>query len=75
MPIFVGHDLSVSTKRQIGPAMTSPPEAPLVGADVSIARLHGEACIDCGAVNTKLYPAGAVSTRVDGGLQVWQANL
>lgn len=52
--------------------MTSPPEAPLVGADVSIARLHGEACIDCGAVNTKLYPAGAVSTRVDGGLQVWQ---
>ena len=52
--------------------MASPSDAPLVGADVSIARLHGEACIDCGAVNTKLYPAGEVSTVVEGGRQVWQ---
>lgn len=29
---------------------------------VSIARLHGEACWDCGAVATTLYPAGAVTT-------------
>jgi hypothetical protein len=29
---------------------------------VSIARLHGEACWDCGAVTTTLYPAGAVTT-------------
>lgn len=52
--------------------MTSPPDAPVVGDDVSIARLHGEACITCGAVNTRLFPAGAVSTVVEGGLQVWQ---
>lgn len=29
---------------------------------VSIARLHGEACWECGAVATTLYPAGAVAT-------------
>lgn len=39
--------------------------------DISIARLHGEACYTCGAVNTGLQPAGQVSTVVDGGLRVW----
>lgn len=29
---------------------------------VSIARLHGEACWDCGAVATTLHPAGSVTT-------------
>jgi hypothetical protein len=29
---------------------------------VSIARLHGEACWDCGAVNTTLHPDGTVTT-------------
>lgn len=29
---------------------------------VSIARLHGEACWDCGAVTVALHPAGVVTT-------------
>lgn len=37
----------------------SPASAP---ESVSIARLHGEACWECGAANTTLYPAGAVAT-------------
>lgn len=49
----------------------APPEAPLVGGDVSIARLHGEACWHCGAVVTALRAAGRVSTRVDGGFRIW----
>ncbi|MCY0954724.1 hypothetical protein [Streptomyces sp. H27-S2] len=31
--------------------------------DVSIARLHGEACWDCGAVSADLVPAGEVAVR------------
>jgi hypothetical protein len=45
-----------------------PPAAP---ADVSIARLHGEACWWCGAVQTTLRTVGEVSTPVDGGHRVW----
>ncbi|WP_327586567.1 hypothetical protein OHA25_05805 [Nonomuraea sp. NBC_00507] len=30
---------------------------------ISIVRLHGQACIDCGAVNKRLQPAGDVSHR------------
>lgn len=37
--------------------------------DVSIARLHGEACWDCGAVTPPLHPAGTVTT--DAGT-VWE---
>lgn len=36
--------------------MTRAPE------EKSIARLHGEACWDCGAVATMLHPAGTVTT-------------
>ena len=38
---------------------------------VSIVRLHGEACIDCGTVNKPLRAAGHV--KVSGGSRVWQA--
>ncbi|QEU77976.1 hypothetical protein CP968_06505 [Streptomyces subrutilus] len=31
--------------------------------DVIIARLHGEACWDCGAVGSPLVPAGDVTVR------------
>jgi hypothetical protein len=31
--------------------------------NISIARLHGQACIDCGAVTLKLSPAGRVLYR------------
>lgn len=58
----------------MGPAMnplTPPPGAPVVSADTSIARLHGEACFHCGAVNTGLQAAGEVSTPTDGGFRVW----
>ncbi|MEV6580301.1 hypothetical protein AB0M92_19285 [Streptomyces sp. NPDC051582] len=48
--------------------MSTDPPTP-VDADVSIARLHGEACWDCGAVGTTLHPAGAVT--LPGG-QVWE---
>lgn len=42
-----------------------------VGEQVSIARLHGEACYTCGAVHAQLVPAGTVTTPVDGGLREW----
>lgn len=48
------------------------PQLPAAPPDVSIARLHGEACWHCGAVNTTLATDGAVTTTVDGGLRVWQ---
>lgn len=35
-------------------------EPTLVAGQVSIARLHGEACWDCGAVSTTLTPAGTI---------------
>ncbi|WP_327162128.1 hypothetical protein [Streptomyces zaomyceticus] len=37
-------------------------EPMLVAGQVSIARLHGEACFDCGAVSTTLTPAGTILT-------------
>jgi hypothetical protein len=43
---------------------------PVLVGGVSIARLHGEACFDCGAVNKTLRAAGSVVVR-DGG-RVWQ---
>lgn len=48
---------------------TPPPTAP--DDSISIARLHGEACFFCGAVNTPLHPAGNVTTPVDGGTRIW----
>jgi hypothetical protein len=37
---------------------------------VSIVRLHGEACFDCGAVNRALRAAGHVV--VSGNIRVWE---
>lgn len=37
---------------------------------VSIARLHGEACFDCGAVNRTLRATGHVVVR--GSTRVWK---
>lgn len=49
------------------------PQQPAVvdALEVSIARLHGEACWHCGAVNAQLEPIGEVSTVVGGGRRVW----
>lgn len=35
-------------------------EPTLVAGQVSIARLHGEACFHCGAVSSTLTPAGDI---------------
>lgn len=51
--------------------MAKTAQAPPVTPDVSIVRLHGEACWHCGAVYTKLHPAGEVQTRVAGEVRVW----
>lgn len=41
-------------------------------ASISIARLHGEACIRCGAVFLPLFPVGSIYTRDrDGALRAW----
>lgn len=47
------------------------PLAPTVTVGrVSVVRLHGEACFDCGAVNKTLRAAGNVVVRGSG--RVWQ---
>ncbi len=47
------------------------PLAPtVVDSSVSIARLHGEACFDCGAVGKSLRAAGNVVVR--GSTRVWR---
>jgi hypothetical protein len=48
----------------------APPLTPqVVDHDVSIVRLHGMACFDCGAVNRRLRAAGQVVVR--GCSHVW----
>jgi hypothetical protein len=48
----------------------APPLAPVViDSSVSIVRLHGEACFDCGAVTKPLRAAGQVMVR--GCSRVW----
>lgn len=42
----------------------------IIDGRVSLARLHGEACFDCGAVNKTLRAAGHVVIR--GSTRVWQ---
>ncbi|MEW2250375.1 hypothetical protein AB0907_23900 [Streptomyces sp. NPDC006975] len=42
----------------------------VIDGRVSIARLHGEACFDCGAVNKTLRAAGHVVLRDSS--RVWQ---
>lgn len=47
------------------------PLAPtVIDGRVSIVRLHGEACFDCGAVSKTLRAAGHVTVR--GGIRTWQ---
>jgi len=48
-----------------------PAEAPPRGSEISIVRLHGEACYWCGAALGALFPAGTVETPAPGGVQVW----
>lgn len=59
------------TNRQMGTGMSDMSTAPPVRVDgpVSIARLHGRACWDCGAVAKDLAPAGTV--QVAGSDRVW----
>ena len=58
--------------RQMGMGMSdSLPFTPtVIDGGVSIVRLHGEACYDCGAVAKNLRTAGAVVLR--GSTRVWQ---
>lgn len=42
----------------------------VIDGRVSIARLHGEACFDCGAVNKTLRATGHVMLR--GSTRVWE---
>ncbi|MFJ8153994.1 hypothetical protein [Streptomyces sp. NPDC094468] len=44
----------------------------IVGTHVSIVRLHGEACFDCGAVNKPLREAGHVV--VLGRKRIWRVR-
>ncbi|MFG3136163.1 hypothetical protein ACGFZA_08055 [Streptomyces sp. NPDC048211] len=51
--------------------MSAPLSSPAEANDQpNFARLHGEACWFCGAVNGPLTPAGEVT--LDGDAQVWQ---
>lgn len=52
------------------PAPTVPSTAEAAIA-ISIARLHGEACITCGAVHKKLTPAGSVTIKTRTGQRSW----
>lgn len=47
-----------------------PPAPTVIDGRVSFARLHGEACFDCGAVGKTLRAAGHVMVR--GSTRVWQ---
>lgn len=51
--------------------MTGHPEIELPVDTVSIARLHGQACIKCGSTTPPLRPAGHVNTRGSDGLIAW----
>lgn len=52
-------------------SQVAPPAPNAHLAPISIARLHGEACIRCGAVHRKLYPAGEVTVAINGRHRVW----
>lgn len=50
--------------------MSAAPSSPTEASEPNFARLHGEACWFCGAVNGPLTPAGEVT--LNGDAQVWQ---
>jgi len=47
-----------------------PPAPTVIDGRVSIVRLHGEACFECGAVNRALRAAGHVLVRSS--TRVWE---
>lgn len=49
--------------------MPAPPK--ICTAQISIVRLHGEACYHCGAAFGQLRPGGSVVTPVRGGTREW----
>lgn len=51
--------------------MTGHPEIELPVDTLSIARLHGHACIVCGTTTPPLRAAGHVNTRGSDGLIAW----
>ena len=53
----------------VGMPNALPLKPTVVDVSVSIVRLHGEACFDCGAVNRPLRAAGQVVVR--GCSQIW----
>lgn len=63
---------STHRNEQMGTGMPDAlPLAPtVIPGRVSIVRLHGEACIDCGTVSKPLRAAGHVTVR--GRSRVWQ---
>ncbi|AUH40475.1 hypothetical protein [Streptomyces sp. CMB-StM0423] len=48
-------------------AIAAPAAENVVHCDVSIVRLHGEACFHCGSVRRPLRPAGSVTVPTPGG--------
>lgn len=46
-----------------------PPVPTVIDSRVSIVRLHGEACFNCGAVSKTLRAAGHVTVR--GSIRAW----
>lgn len=71
-------ELRASARATIGvmDRNSAPGDVPVTlvdGTQVSLARLHGEACIICGAVNGRLVPAGTRHTRgADRALTSWE---
>lgn len=65
-----GATLSLSPTAQ-GETLTATTAPAATGPDVSIVRLHGEACYWCGTAHSPFTPAGTVTTPVDGGIRVW----
>lgn len=48
------------------PTIEAPPDQ-----EISIVRLHGEACFWCGAALGRMFTVGTVTTPVPGGVRVW----
>lgn len=55
--LLVNKDNKMGTAQMAELGQVSPPAIRLPD-DISIARLHGLACVDCGAVARRLRPAG-----------------
>lgn len=51
----------------MGKAAPAAPTVTVIEKPISFARLHGKACIDCGAVHRALRPVGSVTLLGGGG--------